>query len=188
MQFTVVVDNELFATDGFGRPLLAVDRGADRLAAALARSGHEATVVEGALATIAADAWLLYFGADPALALARTRRRRAVLKRLVLIDHDRVDARELVEELDVPFAVTSRSFRNWLDGERASAQVFGRVRLARELGALDPYDAHARYTMFSLRDEPLPDGIARCCGVLERGPRLPVARLVSGGGGSRTRR
>ena len=76
LDLTVLVDSELPATDLEGKPLLSRERGADRLAAALAELGHEVMSEERPLATVAPGRWVLYFGADPAEALLRCGARR----------------------------------------------------------------------------------------------------------------
>jgi hypothetical protein len=163
--FAVLVDSESPATDLEGKPLLSRERGADRLAVALRAFGHDVVIQESPLAAAMPDRWLLYFGGDPAEALARCGpRRRATEARLIIIDEDRVTAGELMETLRVPLVVTSRSFRNWLRDLRTYAEVFGRTVTARALGiALPPDDAMQHHARFIIPGVPLPEGIARYC-------------------------
>lgn len=170
LRFTVLVDARRPATDGAGHPLLARERGADRLAAALAALGHAAAVRESAVPDPLPSGWILFLGADPEAWLRdQGPRRDDVVARLVLLDEDVVSARELSEALPVPLVVTSRSYRNWLSGGRSAAQVIGRPALALRLGILlSPADAALPCALFTVPDAPLPEGLARCCAEVER--------------------
>lgn len=164
LRLTVLVDSEIVATDLQGNPLRASERGADRLAAALAAAGCEVVTQEAPLAS-APEGWLLYFAGDPEEALERCGARRAAVEpRLVIMDVDRVTAAELMESLNVPFVVTSRSFQNWLNNPQTWAQMIGRTQIARALRiSLPVADAGEEYADFTVPGEPLPEGIARCC-------------------------
>lgn len=170
VRFTVLVDTELPATDLQGNPLLSQERGADRLATAIAAIGYEASVNEAPLAAAPPDGWVLYFGADPAEALRRCgSQREAVRRRLAIIDQDRVTAAELMQELAVPFVVTSRSYRNWLQDSVSCAQVVAPPTLARTLGIVLPPEALADpFVRFTVVGVPLPEGIARSCEAVTR--------------------
>ena len=168
VRFTVLVDTELPGTDLQGNALLSHERGADRLGAAIAGLGYEASVIEAPLAEAAPDRWVLYFGADPAEGLRRCRsQQEAVRQRLAIIDQDRVTAAELMQELSVPFVVTSRSYRNWLQDSVTYAQVVAPPALARLLGiALPPEDLADPFVCFTVVGVPLPEGIIRTCEAL----------------------
>ncbi|MGH9326229.1 MAG: hypothetical protein ACRD2B_06015 [Terriglobia bacterium] len=165
VRFTILVDTELPATDMQGNLLLSQERGADRLATAIAALGYEVSVSESPLAAAPPDGWLLYFGADPAEAFDRCgSEREAVRRRLAIIDQDRVTARELMQELAVPFVVTSSSYSSWLRNSVSYAQVVAPPALARNLGiVLPPEDLAEPFVRFSVVGIPLPEGIARSC-------------------------
>lgn len=169
-RFTVLVDTELPGTDMKGNPLLSQERGADRLATAIAALGHEVCVTEAPLAAVSPDGWVLYFGADPEEALHRCgSQREAVRRRLAIIDQDRVTAAELIQQLAVPFVVTSRSYHNWLQNPVSYAQVVAPPTLARALGIVLPPEAVADpFVSFAVVGVPLPEGIARSCEALTR--------------------
>lgn len=165
VRFTVLLDTELPATDLQGNPLLSQARGADRLATAVAALGYKVSVNEAPLAAALLDGWVLYFGADPAEALDRCGSKRDVVRRrLVIIDQDRVTAGELMQQLDVAFVVTSRSYHNWLQNPVSYAQVVAPPALARSLGiVLPPDDLAEPFVRFTVVGMSLPEGIVRTC-------------------------
>jgi len=173
----VLVDTESPATDLRGVPLRSRERGADRLAAALATLGHDVLVREAPLAAAEADRWVVYFGGDPTDALAHCGvRRRALAARLIIVDESRVTAAELFAELRVPLVVTSRSFRNWLANANTQAEVMGRWSVARAMGiAVSRADARERFVISGV---PLPDGIAHYCAAAGPGLGPSVRRVI----------
>jgi hypothetical protein len=169
LRFLVLVDTEMPATDLHGTPLLAKERGADRLAAALTELGQDVVLTEAPLASAPPDRWVLYFGGDPSEALNRCGPRgQAVKARLVILDEDRVTAGELMQSPGPALVVTYRSFRNWLRDARTYAQVCGLTEVARALGIdLSPEDVAKPYELFTIPGAPLPEGIARYCAAVE---------------------
>jgi len=182
LRFTVLVDLDLPARDLQGNPLLASERGADRLAAALTELGHDVVLLEAPLATVAPDRWILYFGCDPGEALARSGARRSTIRnRLIIVDEDRVTAGELTEAVAPALVVTSRSFRNWLNNSRAEAQVFKRTAVAHALKIVLPHeDMVARCSLFTIRGAPLPEGIGRYCVALGLGGGAGFLSMLRG--------
>lgn len=174
----MLVDTESPATDLRGAPLRSRERGADRLAEALATLGHDVLVREAPLAAAEADRWVVYFGADPTDALAHCGvRRRTLAARLVIVDVDRVTAAELFAELRVPLVVTSRSFHNWLANANTPAEVMGRWAVARAMGtAVSRADARERFVVSGV---PLPDGIAHYCAAAGPGLGPAVRRVIA---------
>jgi hypothetical protein len=164
LRLTVLVDTEFPSTDLRGTPLLSKERGADRLAAALAELGHDAAAVEAPLAA-APVGWVLYFGVDPEEALRRCgSRQHAVRHRMAIMDQDRVTAGELIRELNVPLVVTTRSYGNWLRDSRTAVQIVAKPALARSLDIPLPVEEMVEpFLQFTVPGLPLPAGIVRSC-------------------------